>query len=457
MRRNPQGDAWGGAALASDPPGNHWNPVIAVDSGGRAHLAWDTYRNGSYDIYRRTIGDDGGQETTAAVASSPRYEAYPAIAVDRRDRVWLAWEEGPLNWGKDRGYTLPSFGAGAAVGESALIRVAVLDGSGNLQAPVADPATALDERDRRFLRYPELTIDGQGRPWLAFRHMNQAGVGQGIAGRYYWTAHASCYQDGRWLPALLLPESAGRISSFPALASAPTGVWLAWNGDGRRYGAITRPGANHVFAGEIAFESHAAEPRLASAQAADNLATPVHPDEAADVRRVREYRATLEVERTGSRAAISIAIPNSRRTSAAAPTAVSLDFYRYMIDGAAMDFGAVTDHQMGGGNDYWYWYTQKSTDLFHLTAAYCSLFGYERSVTYPNGHRNIIHDRRGIPVIDFFTRPTLRGQRPPVSGNSDFLLANDTQASLHTTLRKLGWYRDLAHLRHPHGNRLARQ
>jgi hypothetical protein len=370
MRRNPQGDGWSGAARASDPPGNHWNPVIAVDSGRRAHLAWDTYRNGSYDIYRRTVRDDGSPETAAAVASSPRYEAYPAIAVDRRDRVWLAWEEGPLNWGKDRGYTLPRFGPGAAVGESAEIRVAVLDGSGNLQAPVEDPATALGERDRRFLRYPELTIDGQGRPWVAFRHMNQAGVGQGIAGRYYWTAYASCYQDGRWLPALLLPESAGRISSFPALAAARTGIWLAWNGDGRRYGAITRPGANHVFAGEVAFESDAAEPRLGPARTADNLATPAHADEEADVRRMRAYRATL-AGRT-----YRIARGDLHRHTelshdlGGSPDGSLLDFYRYMIDAAAMDFGAVTDHQMGGGNDYWYWYTQKSTDLFHWTGVY---------------------------------------------------------------------------------------
>jgi hypothetical protein len=435
--RDPQADGWTGEARVSEPPGNHWNPAIAIESTGRAHIAWDAYRNGSYDVYRRTLRPDGGQDAAAAVASSARYEAYPSIAVDGRDRVWLAWEEGPLNWGKDRGYTLPNFGPGAAVGESALIRVALLDPSGNLQVPAEDPVTALGERDRRFLRYPELAIDGQGRPWLTFRHMNQAGVGQGIAGRYYWTAHATCYQDGRWLPALLMPESAGRISSFPALAASRSGVWLAWNGDGRRYGAITRPGANHVFAGEVTLDPGGGDPRLTPARAADNVATPVHATEEADVRRLRDYRATL-----GGRTYRIARGDLHRHTELSqdlggSPDGSLLDFYRYMIDGAAMDFGAVTDHQMGGGNDYWYWYTQKSTDLFHWTGAYTSLFGYERSVTYPNGHRNIIHDRRGVPVVDFFTRPTLRGLRPPVSGNSDFLLGNDTRL-LYDTLRNSG-------------------
>ena len=45
------------------------------------------------------------------------------------------------------------------------------------------------------------------------------------------------------------------------------------------------------------------------------------------------------------------------------------DFYRYMIDAAGMDFGASTDHQ-GGAWPYWWWYTQKMTDMYHVPGAY---------------------------------------------------------------------------------------
>jgi hypothetical protein len=41
------------------------------------------------------------------------------------------------------------------------------------------------------------------------------------------------------------------------------------------------------------------------------------------------------------------------------------DFYRYMIDAGSMDFGASTDHQ-GGAWPYWWWYTQKMTDMHHV-------------------------------------------------------------------------------------------
>lgn len=79
------------------------------------------------------------------------------------------------------------------------------------------------------------------------------------------------------------------------------------------------------------------------------------------------------------------------------------EFYRYMIDAAAMDFGASTDHQ-GGAYDYWWWYSQKMTDMHHLPGVYTSIFGYERSVTQPNGHRNIFFADRTGAVTPFIMR-----------------------------------------------------
>lgn len=77
------------------------------------------------------------------------------------------------------------------------------------------------------------------------------------------------------------------------------------------------------------------------------------------------------------------------------------EFYRYMIDAAAMDFGASTDHQ-GGSYDYWWWYSQKMTDMHHLPGIYTSIFGYERSVTQPNGHRNVFFADRSGQVTPFY-------------------------------------------------------
>ncbi|HXM45967.1 MAG TPA: DUF3604 domain-containing protein [Bryobacteraceae bacterium] len=74
------------------------------------------------------------------------------------------------------------------------------------------------------------------------------------------------------------------------------------------------------------------------------------------------------------------------------------DFYRYALDAASLDFSTVTDHQ-GGGTSYNWWKTQKSTDLFPNPGRLTTLYAYERSVVYPNGHRNIVFTHRGVPIL----------------------------------------------------------
>ena len=110
------------------------------------------------------------------------------------------------------------------------------------------------------------------------------------------------------------------------------------------------------------------------------------------------------------------------------------DFYRYMIDAAAMDFGAVTDHISGADYEYWWWLTEKSCDMYHVPGTFTTFYAYERSAWFPNGHRNIFHTRRGVPVVQFFTEGDF-GEAPP-EGVGGALVENDTKLlyeSLHQT------------------------
>ncbi len=72
-----------------------------------------------------------------------------------------------------------------------------------------------------------------------------------------------------------------------------------------------------------------------------------------------------------------------------------LDLHRYALDAAALDFIVVTDHNMGADREYPWWRTQKANDLYTVPHAFISMYGYERSVPYPNGHRNVIWTERG--------------------------------------------------------------
>jgi hypothetical protein len=75
------------------------------------------------------------------------------------------------------------------------------------------------------------------------------------------------------------------------------------------------------------------------------------------------------------------------------------DLYRYTLDAAAMDYAHVGDHQMGNDEEYNWWITQKSNDLYYMPERFVPLYGYERSVWWPNGHRNVIWTERGKPVL----------------------------------------------------------
>ena len=73
-----------------------------------------------------------------------------------------------------------------------------------------------------------------------------------------------------------------------------------------------------------------------------------------------------------------------------------LDQWRYVLDAAGMDWVGCCDHDNGGGREYSWWITQKLTDVFYAPGKFAPMFSYERSVGYPDGHRNVIFVQRGI-------------------------------------------------------------
>src|SRR6185503_6768371 len=76
-----------------------------------------------------------------------------------------------------------------------------------------------------------------------------------------------------------------------------------------------------------------------------------------------------------------------------------IEVYRYAIDAAAFDFIAPTDHQAGYDQEFTWWQSQKLADLFHVPGAFTPIFAYERSVQYPNGHRNVFFLERGVRTL----------------------------------------------------------
>ncbi|MDQ6700991.1 MAG: hypothetical protein M3Z36_12495, partial [Acidobacteriota bacterium] len=198
-----QGDGFSNAAVVSSSTGNEWNPAIAADASGKVSVAYDSYRNGNYDIYLRTATGPGAWGKETAVAASARYEAYPSMAYDPAGRLWVAYEEGGEQWGKD-------FGAydtqGIALYQGRAIRLRGFERDGRAVATNTDVAAVLNgvpgqhidasarQRDsddwlkpnpqnaktrpasRPAVNYlspkntlPRLQCDSSGRLWMAYR------------------------------------------------------------------------------------------------------------------------------------------------------------------------------------------------------------------------------------------------------------------------------------------------
>ena len=75
------------------------------------------------------------------------------------------------------------------------------------------------------------------------------------------------------------------------------------------------------------------------------------------------------------------------------------DQWRYILDAVALDWVGCCDHDNGGGREYSWWITQKLTDVFYTPGKFAPMFSYERSVVYPDGHRNVIFVQRGIHTL----------------------------------------------------------
>ncbi|MBM3744753.1 MAG: exo-alpha-sialidase, partial [Acidobacteria bacterium] len=102
---------WTEELRVTDTAEDDWEPAVSVASNGQAWIAWDAYRSATgYDLMLRDYRN-GQLGPAQAVSETALAEMRADVAVDGSGRVWVAWEEGPANWGKDTGYSNPKIGA----------------------------------------------------------------------------------------------------------------------------------------------------------------------------------------------------------------------------------------------------------------------------------------------------------------------------------------------------------
>ena len=414
------GSGWGEATrVSSANAGNCWEPSIVTDSNGTVFVAWDQYSEATgYDIFlARKAGTSW--DAPRAIARTGRFEAYATLAADKQDRVWMAWHESGINWGKDWGYPFDIQANATGLYNSRNIRMAVYD-RGQLRAPAKSLKSSLPDPGpgNNYYEYPQLAVDGANRVWALFRHrrpMQHNVYWRTPSHHALWEIHASYYDGSKWSPTVLLPYSTGRTDMrVEAQADSSGRLVAAYPTDRRSFrdfvNIMLDVFATRLPSPEGTAVAHQLSPfRLPPVEAArqppnrpprDMAASePVHPNDEQDVARIRNYVYDLGGKRykiyrgdMHRHTEISWDGYNDGSTE---------DTYRYAIDPGALDFLAITEHNFGVADEYDWFRSQKYVDIFRIGSSFVPLYAYERSIRYPNGHRNVVFPYRGAPILDY--------------------------------------------------------
>ena len=441
------GSAWSDERVISGPEGDNWAPDIAADSKGGVWVGWDGYAAGDFNVYVRRLRANGSWGAIRQITASPAFDANAALACDAADRLWIAWDHGEANWGKDWSSQRFKPGGGAGLYRTRAVKVAVLDGKRLKQPPALMDAVPAEWKD--YVQQARLQADAAGNIWAMVRSMTSATsrVNNNWGAGGIWEMLLTRLDPSGWTPAVRLHASNGRNDVWAAGARAADGkLWFAWSHDARPFGsparAVNRPSpaaqTTHVSytaidPGAAAWRS-AGQPRLEPFRETALDAPPVHPNEKADTQAIRSYRYE-----TGGKSYRILRGDLHRHTDISSDgigEGALIDFYRYAITAGSYDFMMVADHQFGGDNvpgaEYNWWRTEKSEDVFLVPGRFWPLFGTERSVPYPNGHRNTVFARRGVRPL-----PIQAGERRAAINTGDvlypYLRRNGGIAASHTS------------------------
>lgn len=437
MRHQDDSGNWTPEAVVSTQTRNCWVPAIAADSkSGKVAIAWDTYEKGDYDVWMREFSADGKAGEARAVANSTEYEARPSVVYDHESRLWVAWERSGATWGKNWG-ALDHRGIGLYQGRQ--IGLLVL-ADGKWMEPAQQPSVALPGANPRRgprnlpVRRPEpeattrkageesevvataynnmarLSCDRDGRIWLFAR--SREGTFHSPLGSV-WIDYAASYDGGKWTGPTILPHSDNLLYNSPAVAAHPAGGFVvAHSTDHRQDRHLDRGGGldglgtgqdpfdNDVYVSRLEMASASISLQLVAAKAGPAATVAPSADTVAEREAIDRARAyTTNYDGKSLRIIRGEFHRHTELSGDAANDGPLEDMWRYAIDVAGMDWLGNGDHDNGAGREYGWWLVQKTTDAFRLPGRFDPPFTYERSVAYPEGHRNVIFPQRGVRTL----------------------------------------------------------
>ncbi len=429
---------WSAAQQVSSGGANDWSPAVAAGHSGEIHIAWDSYSSGNYDVMYRTWDGERWAAGPSPIADTPLYEAHVSLTVDGQNRLWAAWNESGLNWGKDTGFLLPV--EGTLLYEYRYIRVAVLDGSAWHEPATDINASMPDHFDPRHNDFPVVATDGDGRVWVfgRYRTIRQRDMPDSTPlHRAVWEIWASTLDGDRWTAPYEFPSSGGRQDVRWGVASDGDGGLVAsWAMDNRDYFGFLYEHADVYGSRLPRLDRSVRDPSLVVRPERTVRYRDVVPTEVHDLQRIRDY----EIESEGRTYKIY-------RGDTHRHTEFSMDgnndgslfqTYRYALDAASLDYLLVSEHNFQGGpdNEYINWVLHQAVDVFSVSDRFQPFYGYERSIRYPDGHRNILLPKRGTPTLPILPEESSHAQG--AQRLYEYLKGNGGIAISHTSATGMG-------------------
>ena len=435
------GDTFAPEAIVSTSPASDWDAAIAAAPNGEVAISWDTYDKGDYDVYLRRVRftDQIGLDDPIAVAATLNFEARSTLAYDAQNRLWIAYEVSGPKWGKDYGAYDTT---GIALYHNHTIQVRCLIGNDLFATaddiaktlpgapanqlflptfpgpygPQPDPALAKNRQPNADVgfsaaqdgpknSFPRLATDPDGTVYLAFRQIvgnglsSSGATGQSVGS--IWTGSVVYFDGSQWHGPAVLADAEAVGDNRPSIVPLGPGQLLLAQAMDHRLSPLPKgtpqvDGVNSdIYALDLTVTRSQQSPQLQKV----GPVSPASPDaaaaaEAASVALTQNYRPTingqqLQLVRGDFHRHTEISFDGRQ-------DGPLIDAYRYAIDAAALGWIGCCDHDDGGAREYTWWLTQKFTDAYLLGPKFIPMYYYERSVSYPEGHRNIVFAQRGV-------------------------------------------------------------
>ena len=361
LYRRHDGKQWGAESFVTDSPASDWEPVVAASPSGEFHVAWDSYR-GDYDVMLRTLRASGDWSSEVAVTHSPRLENHASLTVDGRNRLWIAWEAGTVNWASDS--------AEGGLRARRDIEIACLDNGKLYRMPAADAGLVKLGGEENGTEAPAVALGRDNRLRLFFRQPINKN----------WLAVMSSVWDGKaWTAPEKLLYSEGRIDQRIAVAPAGDKILMVYPAGSAHNTVYARLYDSGIAAG--------AETPLPLADAEPVAARPAPAVRPAH--NLKGYRLVWgDLHRHTDISEDGGILDGSL-----------IDTMRYAVDAAGLDFIGITDHTRYLPRRYNLWRLQQIADMYYRPGVFSPLHAYERSQYSPWGHRNVVNlTRNYVPV-----------------------------------------------------------